>query len=82
MLHMAQEVDTILIYRRTFRKKGTIIMSQGDTLLIFGGVASENIFTKPGYYSSEHWILLKNSSSRSMKRREGVFSSKTQKWYM
>jgi hypothetical protein len=30
-------------------------MSQGDTLLIFGSVASENIFTKPGYYSSEHY---------------------------
>jgi hypothetical protein len=31
------------------------MMSQGDTLLIFGSVASENIFTKPGYYSSEHY---------------------------
>jgi hypothetical protein len=58
MLHMAQEVDTILIYRRMFGKKGKIIMSQGDTLLIFGSIASKNIFTKPGYYSAEHWILL------------------------
>jgi hypothetical protein len=55
---MAQEVDTILIYRRMFGKKGKIIMSQGDTLLIFGSIASKNIFTKPGYYSAEHWILL------------------------
>jgi hypothetical protein len=51
--------------------------------LIFGGVASENIFTKPGYYSSEHDVVTKeNSSSRSMKRRGGVFSSKTQKRYV
>jgi len=41
---MAQEVDIILVYRRT--------------LLIFGSIASESVFTKPGYYSSEHWILL------------------------
>jgi hypothetical protein len=34
-------------------------MSQGNTLSIFGGVASENIFTKPGYYSSEHDIVEK-----------------------
>jgi hypothetical protein len=78
---MAQEVDTILSTKERFEKREKIILSQGDTLLIFGGIASENIFTKPGYYSSEHWILLKNSSSRSMKRREGVFSSKTQKRY-
>jgi hypothetical protein len=34
--------------------------------LIFGSVASENIFTKPGYYSAEHWNIVgikKNSSS-------------------
>jgi hypothetical protein len=55
---MAQEVDTLSIYRRTLWKKGKIIMSQKDASLIFGSVASENIFTKPGYYSSEHWILL------------------------
>ena len=55
---MAQEVDTLSIYRRTLWKKEKIIMSQRDTLLIFGSVASENIYTKPGYYLSEYWILL------------------------
>jgi hypothetical protein len=36
------------------------MMSQGDTLLIFGSVASENIFMKPGYYSSEHYRYYPN----------------------
>jgi hypothetical protein len=38
-----------------FEKGENHAKSQGDTLLIFGSVASENIFTKLGYSSSEHY---------------------------
>jgi hypothetical protein len=82
---MAQEVDTILIYRRMFLKKGKNHNVTRRYIIDLRKYSFEK-------YLHEAWILFsrtldivgvkKNSSSRSMKRREGVFSSKTQKRYV
>jgi hypothetical protein len=43
------------LQKNVLKKGKNHAKSQGDKLLIFGSVASENIFTKLGYYSSEHY---------------------------
>ena len=54
MLHMTQEGTQYRSSEECFEKGENHAKSQGDTPLIFGSVASENIFTKLGY-SSEHY---------------------------
>jgi hypothetical protein len=67
--------------RRMLHKNENVLRHE----VSFGKYSFISLVTKEGIYFYEAWILLRSMdlfSLRSMKRREGVFSKKAQKWYV